>query len=153
MDMTTLSNEDVFRLWAGALSELRRRGLTRTADSPVGGYGELLVAQRLGLELAGNAVAAFDAIDKTDGSRYQIKSRRVKPGAKSPQLSAIRNLHHEGFDYLVVVVFEEDLAVRGMWKLPIEVVREHATYRKHVNAHILYARDAVLADPRVERLA
>ena len=153
MDMTTLSNEDLFRLWADALSELRRRGLTRTADSPVGGYGELLVAQRLGLDLAGNSAASYDAIDRATDKRYQIKARRVKPGAKSPQLSAIRNLDRGGFDYLVVVVFEEDLAVRGMWKLPIDVVREHAAYRKHVNAHILYARDAVLADPRVERLA
>lgn len=153
MDMTTLSNEDLFRLWSGALGELRRRGITRTADSPVGGYGELLVAQRLGLQLAGLAAAAYDAIAVADGTRYQIKARRVKPGAKSPQLSAIRNLHQDGFDYLVVVLFEEDLSVRGMWKLPIEAVREHATYRKHVNAHILFASDAVLADPRVERLA
>ena len=49
MDMTTLTNEEVFGLWADALKELRRRGVTRSANSPVADYGELLVAQRLSL--------------------------------------------------------------------------------------------------------
>jgi hypothetical protein len=141
-----------FVLNAGALTELRRRRISRTADSPVGGYGDLLVAQRLGLRLVGTA-AAHDAVDDTECTIYQIKLQRVKPGAKSPQLSAIRNLDRGGFDYLVVVVFEEDLTVRGTWKLCIAVVHEHAAYRQHVNARVLYARDAVLADPTVERLA
>jgi hypothetical protein len=153
MDLTSLTNAELFELWADALKELRRRGISRSANSPVADYGELVAAQRLGLELAGNSAAAYDAVNPIDGTRYQVKARRMKLGEKGPQLSAIRNLDQGGFDYLVVVLFEEDLVLRGMWKLPIEVVREHAVYRSHVNAHILHARDAVLTDQRVEQLA
>src|SRR5215212_1820024 len=115
MDMTTLTNEEVFGLWADALKELRRRGVTRSANSPVADYGELLAAKRLGLELAGNSSAAYDAINPVDGTRYQIKARRMEVGEKGPQLSAIRNLDQGGFDYPIVVMFEEDLVVSSMW--------------------------------------
>ena len=67
-------------------------------------------------------------------------------------LSAIRNLDEGGFDHLVIVLFDEDFGLKEIWRLPIDLVREHAVYRRHVNAHILQARGSVLSDPRAEQL-
>lgn len=152
MDLGELSDEEILRLWSETMEELRRRGVIRTANNPIGDYAEALAAKRLGLELAHGSTAAYDALDK-DGIRYQIKARRLIGRTPSRQLSALRNLAQDGFDFLIVVLFDEDFTLRGMWRLPIDLVREHATYRKHVNAHILIARDFVLDDPRAARLA
>lgn len=152
MEFSGVPDEEVFGVWLAAMEELRLRGLVRTANNPVGDYAEALVAQRLGLELAGGSTAAYDARDR-DGVRYQIKSRRLTSANLSRQLGALRNLDQDGFDYLIVVLFDEDFTLNGIWRLPISLVRERATYRKHVHAHVLIARDSVLNDPRAERLA
>lgn len=151
MDMTSLADQEVFRLWAASMRELTRRELIRSANNPTGDYGEVLVARRLGLQLVGSSTAAYDAV-APDGTRYQIKARRLQNAKTSRQLGAIRNLDQGGFDHLVVVLFDGDFGLTEMWRLPIDLVREHAVYRKHVNAHILHARGPVLADARAERL-
>jgi hypothetical protein len=134
------------------MHELRRRGLIRTGNNPVADYAEWLVAQCLSLQLAKNSKAGYDAM-AADGTRYQVKARRLAGGSGDRQLGVIRNIQQRGFDYLIVVLFDPNLAVQEMWQLPYDLVYEKAQYNRHQNGHVLFARDSVLADPRAERLS
>ena len=134
------------------MTELQRRGILRSDNTPTGDYAEWIVSQALGLSLEGNSKAGYDAIG-SDGTRYQIKARRLVTTKTSRQLSAIRNLDQDPFDYLIIVLFGPAFEVLECWQVPIDVVREHAIWTKHVNGHRLHARGAVLSDPRVTRLS
>lgn len=149
--LTELSDREVLALWAETMTELQRRGILRSDNTPTGDYAEWLVSQSLGLSLENNAKAGYDAVS-TDGTRYQIKARRLATAKTSRQLSFIRNLDQDPFDFLIVVLFGPAFDVLECWQVPIEVVREHATYVAHVNGHRLHARGAVLSDPQVKRL-
>lgn len=131
------------------LDELRTRGVIRTANSPIGDYAEWLVSKQLGLLLVTNSTSGYDAVDSI-GTKYQIKSRRITPRNKSTQLSAIRNLMSRDFDYLIVVVFNSQIEVEKVVKIPHEIINKYAKYRNHVNAHILYLRENIINDPLTE---
>jgi hypothetical protein len=130
---------------------LRRRDIIRSDNTPTGDYAEWLVATRLGLVLEHNAKSGFDA-KGSDGIKYQIKARRLATAKTSRQLSPIRNLDHNPFDFLIVLLFGPAFDVLECWQIPLEVVRKHAKYNKHVNGHILHARGAVLEDERTVKL-
>lgn len=149
--ITDLSDRDVLILWTNAMTELRRRGILRSDNTPTGDYAEWIVSRALGLTLQGNSSAGYDAIS-SDGIRYQIKARRLSNARTQRQLSAIRNLDNDPFDYLIIVLFSPEFDVMECWQVPIEVVREHAIYIAHVNGHRLNARGALLADARTIRL-
>jgi len=149
---TTLADADLLALWSSVMQELRQRGVIRSSNNPIGDYGERLVADRLGLTLNTNSTAAYDAV-APDGTRYQIKSRRLLTPRASRQLGAVRNLEKDGFDHLIVVLLGPTFQLLELWRLPIDLVREHAVFRAHVNAHILQAQGAVLRDRRAARLA
>lgn len=63
---------------------------------------------------------------------------------KGTQLSALRNLSSEPFDYLAAVSFDETLNVAYAGLIPKPVVRTLAVYRAHINAHTFYFRPSVL---------
>ncbi len=149
MDFTNLTDHEVFGLWAGVMRELRRRELIRTWNSPVAEYAEWVVARRLDLQLATNSRAGYDA-EADDGTRYQIKARRVTGGLGDRQLGVIRNIDQHGFDYLAVVFFDHDLGLKEMWRLPFALVREKAVYNKHQNGHVLILTPKIIADPGME---
>lgn len=134
------------------LGELRRRGVCRSANNPTGDYAEWLVKERLALTLAGASVKGFDATDGT-GLRYQIKARRREPGSRGNHLSAIRNLEARGFDLLVAVMFESDWSVKFAVKIPHERVSQLATFKDHVNGHILQLRPSLLSTAGVEDIS
>lgn len=147
-----MSDREILALWAGTMTELQRRGILRSDNSPTGDYAEWIVSKALGLSLEGNSTAGYDAVGP-DGTRYQIKARRLMTAKTSRQLSAIRNLDKDPFDYLVIVLFGPTFDVLECWQVPIEVVREYAGENLYVNAHRLHASGAVLKDPRTIRLA
>jgi len=148
-ELSELSEKELLRLHAAILSELKKRGVVRTKNNPVGDYTEWLVSRALNLTLAPNSASGYDGVDDK-GIKYQIKGRRTTPENKSRQLSAIRKLNSKDFDYLVGVIFDEDYSVVDAVVVPHEVVCEYASYREHVNAHILHLRGAILDDPRVK---
>lgn len=149
MNLTELNPKQLLQLQADATNELRRRGIVRTQNNPLGDYTEWLVAQSLNLDLANNSKAGYDAVD-INGVKIQIKGRRITPKNKSTQLSAIRNLQEKDFDELIAVIYDEHFNISEAVSIPHAVVTEHATYRKHVNAHILFIKGPVLSDPRVK---
>jgi hypothetical protein len=149
VNLTELNPKQLLQLQADATNELRRREIVRTQNNPLGDYTEWLVAKSLNLDLSNNSKAGYDAID-SNGVKIQIKGRRITPKNKSTQLSAIRNLQEKDFDELIAVIYDEHFNINEAVSIPHAVVAEHATYRKHVNAHILFIKGPVLSDPRVK---
>lgn len=147
-DMETCSVLDLLKMHSAVLDELKRRQIVRTGNNPTGDYTEWLVAQRLGLVLNGNSEKGYDATD-TVGMRYQIKGRRLSSDTAPSQLSTIRDLEHNEFDFLIAVIFRSDWQIKCAVKVPHQTVAELADYRKHVNGHVLYVRPPLLAHPTV----
>lgn len=135
MDYTSLTESGLLQMHSGIIEELRRRGVMRTDNNPIGDYTEWLVCDCLGLVIQPNSRASYDGID-SEGIRYQIKGRRSASPNKNVQLSVIRNLDKNGFDFLIAVVFNTDYTIRFAAKVPRETVSEIATYRQHVNGHV-----------------
>ncbi|MCG7991197.1 MAG: hypothetical protein JAY99_01735 [Candidatus Thiodiazotropha lotti] len=148
MDLSNLEVKELLKLQSSIIDELKKRKIVRTKNNPVGDYTEWLVAKGLGLELANNSSAGYDAID-TEGKKYQIKGRRITPDNKSRQLSALRNYEEKDFDYLVAVIFNENYEVIEARMIPHEIIGDYSKYREHVNAHILHLKGAILENPRV----
>jgi hypothetical protein len=142
MDFTALTETELLQTHARVIDELLRRGVVRTGNNPIGDYTEWLVCDRLGLVLQPNSRASYDGLDQ-DGIRYQIKGRRSKRTTGNVQLSVIRNLEQNAFDYLIAVVFNPDYTIRFAAKIPRAVVAEFAAYRKHVNGHVPIVRENI----------
>ena len=111
-DLLSLSVKELLSLYAHSLEELRRRGAVRSTNNPAADYAEFLVSKALGLSVAGKSNSGFDATGP-DGSRYQIKARRITRHNSSRQLSFIRGLGEDKrpFDHLAGVLFNEDFSV------------------------------------------
>ena len=138
-----MSELELLQTHGAVIAELRRRGVVKTENNPIGDYTEWLVCDRLGLQAQGNSQAAFDAADP-QGVKYQIKGRRSS--GNSVQFSSIRQLEDHGFDFVVAVVFREDYSVRLAVKIAYDAVPQLARYRAHTNGHNL-----ILTDKAVER--
>ena len=135
-----LTTPQLLQYYVRILEELRAREIVRTSNNPVGDYAEWLISNQLGLTLVTNSTSGYDAIDSS-GVKFQIKGRRLTPRNQSRQLSAIRNLKSHDFDYLIAVLFNEQVEVEKVVKIPHEIIGKYAQYREHVNAHILILRD------------
>lgn len=151
MNLTELSITELLNLQVSAVEELRSRGVVRTSNNPIGDYTEWLVAKALGLELANNSSAGYDAISPT-GTRIQIKGRRVTQRSKSRQLGAIRNLANKEFDELIAVIFNESFEVIEAVAIPHTLIAKYAVFGKHTNAYILNLRGKLLEDKSVKNI-
>jgi hypothetical protein len=149
--LTAMDDAKLLSLWSSVMTELRSRSVLRSSNNPTGDYAEYLVAAQLGLQLVPPSTKSYDAV-APDGKRFQIKGRRLTRTNASRQLGVLRKLDQDSFDYLVVVMFGSNFELQEMWQLPIDLVREHATFNKYQNAHILHARGEMLNDPRAVRL-
>ena len=149
MHLKALKVKELLQLQASITNELIDRKIVRTQNNPLGDYTEWLVANALELELESNSKSGYDGVNRS-GVRVQIKGRRVTPKNNSRQLSAIRKYEEKDFDELVAVIYNEDFEVIEALQIPHEVVGEYASYREHVNAHILILKGPILTDPRVK---
>jgi len=149
MHLKKMEVKELLQLQASIINELKDRCVVRTQNNPLGDYTEWLVANALDLELEASSTAGYDGVSKT-GSRVQIKGRRVTPANNSRQLSAIRKYNEKDFDELAAVIYNENFDVIEALLIPHEVVGEYASYREHVNAHILILKGPILTDPRVK---
>ena len=150
-DLKEFTISDLFKYFADILDELKERSVVRTRNNPVADYAEWLIARSLGLTLERNSRAGYDAINNR-GERFQIKSRRLDPTNKSRQLSVIRNLRNNEFDYLIGVLFEKNFAVKEAYKIPHEIIEKYTRFSKHQNGHILNLKGKILEDPKVENI-
>ena len=97
--LRTASPTTLLRLQAAAVEELRRRGVVRTGNAPLGDYAEHLFAKAFGWKLTVNSSVSYDAEDD-EGTRYQIKARRLRNNvAGGRQLGVMRGLPDKAFDH------------------------------------------------------
>ena len=138
INLSQMSEIELLQTHGYVIDELIRRGVAKTRNNPIGDYSEWLICRRLDLDMQANSKASFDAID-AKGIRYQIKSRRSEE--KSVQFSAIRNLEHKGFDFVIAIVFNYYYSPRFAVMIPHETIPRLAKYQPHVNGYNLILTD------------
>ena len=142
MDLAQLTPTELLALHAKLGDELRARGITRSANNPTGDLAEYLFCEAFGWSQAGNSHANIDAIGP-DGTRYQIKGRRLTRYNNSRQLSAIRDLESGHFDVLAGVLFNEDYSVMRAALIPHAIAIDRATFVERTNSHRFLLRDDI----------
>jgi hypothetical protein len=143
-----LSVAELLVLHAQVGEELRDRGVVRSANNPTGDLAEYLFCRAFGWKQASNSERGYDATGP-DGTRYQIKGRRIHRRNKSRQLSAIRDIGGGHFDVLAGVLFDHDFNVMKAALIPIALVIERSTYIAHTNSNKFMLRDDVWTAPGV----
>ncbi len=152
IDLEKLENGDLLQLYGRLMEKLRQRKLIRSSNNPVSDYAEKIVCKKLKLSIQGKSSKGYDAIDKKNCIKYQIKARRVTSHNKSRQLGVIRNLDQKLFDYLIAVIFDESFNPIEIWRIPRETIPKYARPSQHQNGHILILRGKVLEDKTATRL-
>lgn len=140
--VTALSVAELLVLHAEIGEELRDRGVVRSANNPTGDLAEYLFCSAFGWKQAPNSERGYDATGQ-DGTRYQIKGRRIHRRNKSRQLSAIRDIDGQHFDILAGVLFDDDFNVIKAALIPIAFVIERSTFIAHTNSNKFMLRDDV----------
>jgi hypothetical protein len=142
--LSTMRNHEILSLFADIIEELARRGVTRSKNNPVADYAEHLVCKAFALTPAEKSTKGYDATDSA-GKKYEIKSRRKSVRSNPTRFSAIRDLQHRHFDFLVAVLFSQDFAVMRAALIPYDRVLKLTFLQEHVNGWILPVRDSVWA--------
>lgn len=121
LNLTSLDELGLLNLLGRIFRELRRRGTIRT-DSFTAEIGEYWAKNLLDLELAQTGTPGMDA---TKGDvRYQIKTRRIYPGAKSTKSTRrVPDTHIGEYDYLLLVILDEFFACTEIWQTPISAFK------------------------------
>lgn len=142
MNLVNFAPPELLALHAKVGDELRARGITRSANNPSGDLAEYLFCRAFQWHQANNSKANIDAVG-SDGTRYQIKGRRITNFNNSRQLSAIRDLSNAHFDFLAGVLFNDDYSVMRAALIPHKVVIKHASFVERTNSHRFLLRDEI----------
>lgn len=145
IDLNRLSETDLLSLVYKATKELKSRGVIRTQNL-VGDYAEYLVSQRLNLTLLTSSEKAIDAVD-SNGKTYQIKARRLTVGTSTPTIKSLRSFD---FDYLVLVLFNEDYSLKSCGLLTSSLAKELAIPNPRVNGYRLNLSPKLFSNPKVK---
>jgi hypothetical protein len=144
-----MSVAELLALHAQIGEELRKRGVVRSANNPTGDLAEHLFCVAFGWQQAPNSERGYDATG-SDGTRYQIKGRRIHRRNKSRQLSAIRDLAGGHFDILAAVLFDDDYNVTRAALIPRTIVETRSTYIAHTNSNKFMLLDQIWLLDNVE---
>ena len=136
--------EEVKDLWLkfNEYSNKLANALGRTSNI-VGEYAEYLAHRFYGgrlLEISGSSAD----IESETGALYQVKSRKIK-GTPTTQLNVIRSWD---FDYLVVILFDANGAVKRALEIPVEVAKEYGAANSHQNGWVITTTQKFLNDRR-----
>jgi hypothetical protein len=149
IDLERLTVGELLALSRQSLQELKRRGVVRTGNAPIGDYAELLVQRATGaVKLEEPSNPSWDVTTASD-EKLQVKARIVSDPRNrgQRQLSAFRSWK---FDAAVIVLFDDACSVWKAMYVPVAVVKEKARESEHVRGHILYAADELLQVPGVK---
>lgn len=127
-----------FNEYSNKLSEK----LGRT-NNIIGEYAEHLAHKYYGGRLLSISEASAD-IEASDGTLYQIKARKTKD-QKSTQLNVIRAWD---FDFLVVILFDQEGSIKKAIQIPVEVAKEYGVSNSHQNGWVITTSKKFLADDR-----
>jgi hypothetical protein len=150
--MESESDIELLQLYAGLMEELRIRQLIRSSNNPVADYAEKVAVDHLGLQRAGKEERGYDARDK-NGTKYQIKGRRITRHNRSRQLGVVRNIDERLFDFLIAVIFDETFDVTEIWKIPYQFVKDNSRWSKQQNGSIFIVKPELLSNGEgIERI-
>ena len=136
--------EEVKDLWLkfNEYSNKLATALGRTSNI-VGEYAEYLAHQYYGGRLLEVSGYSADIITE-EGTLYQVKSRKIK-GTPTTQLNVIRSWD---FNYLVVILFDADGAVKQALEVPVEVAKEYGAANSHQNGWVITTTQKFLNEER-----
>ncbi|QQZ30266.1 hypothetical protein HMY34_16725 [Thiothrix subterranea] len=141
--------EEIDDLWIkfNEHSNKLAKALGRTSNL-VGEYAEYLAHQYYGGKLLN--ISGFSAdIETDDGKLYQVKSRKIK-GTPTTPLNVIRSWE---FDYLVVILFNEQGLIKKGLEIPVEIAKEYAIKNSHQNGWIITTTQKFLTDKRLKDIS
>lgn len=144
----SLTVAELLVLHAQIGEEMRGRGVVRSANNPTGDFAEYLFCRAFGWQQAPNSERGVDATGQ-DGTRYQIKGRRIHRRNKSRQLSAIRDIEGGHFDVLAGVLFDHDFKVTRAALIPAPLVAARSSYVARTNSNRFMLRDDIWSAPGV----
>jgi hypothetical protein len=147
--LSALSSIELLGLYARIIEELRARGITRSSNSPTGDLAEFLFCKAFKWSQSESSNANVDAV-ANDGTRYQIKGRRLTRHNKSRQLSAIRDFKGRHFDFLAATLFTEEFDVLRAAIIPYSIVKKLAKFVERTNSHKFILREEVWHAPGVQ---
>lgn len=136
--------DDLHELWFkfNEYSNKLAAALGRTRNL-VGEYAEHLANGYYGGRLLQISGSSAD-IETDDGKRYQVKSRKIS-GTFSTQLNVIRSWD---FEYLVVVLFNQEGEVIKAIEVPVHVAKEYGAENSHQNGWVITTSQRFLSDER-----
>lgn len=120
MKLSELTVGRLLNLYAGTVKGLRQREVIASNDV-VGGYAATLLCRALRLRPEPVNKKSYDATDTT-GKRYQLKGR-WRSGRNPALLVQMKDTE---FEYLAVVLFNENLSVTRACRIPVALFRELA---------------------------
>ena len=132
-DPSGLRISELLRAYTSVLDELRVRGVIRSSNNPLSDYAEGLFCHAFDWVRKANSTTGYDAVGP-EGSRFEIKARRLTRHNGLRQLSAIRNLEARHFDHLAAVLVNEDFSILRAAIIPHGVVLARASFVKHTNS-------------------
>lgn len=154
MNLHELSVRELLLLHSNLETELFARDVARQMGAVVGGYAEMLVCERLGLERMNHQQKGFRARDPNNHDiRYQIKGRRTRNRnvtLSDLQLGSIRRINQREFEYFVGVIFRIDFTVFRAVKIPYGILTGLSELKHTSNGHQLVLSASVLEEPGVE---
>ena len=138
--------ENVKDLWLkfNEYSNILAAALGRTSNI-VGEYAEYL-AQKYYKGILLNISCSSADIKTTDGTLYQVKSRKIKEKLYV-QLSIIRSWE---FHYLVVILFDANGSVKKALEVPVEVAKKYGRLNSHQNGWVITTTQKFLNDEKAK---
>lgn len=130
--------------YARTLSQLRTRGVIRSANAPAGDFAEWLFQRALGGQIVDSRSVRSYNLTLPDGDRVQVKARAVSdpPSRGQLQTSPFRSWDFEFVGLLLLR--DSDYTVLRAAMVPMEVVRASATLRTHVNGFVVQMTETLL---------
>jgi len=144
--VSTSAHSDINALWLkyNEYSNKLADALGRTSNI-VGEYAEYLAHKKYGGSILKASTSSSD-IKALDGKLYQIKARKIKkPSTSGVGLGIIRSWD---FDFLVVIIFDMNGAVKLALEVPVEVAEEYGVKNKHQHGWVITTNKKFISDIR-----
>jgi len=147
-EFSSHTSQELLSIHGRISEELRERGVTRSSNNPTGDLAEYFFCKAFGWKQLPNSNSNIDATDER-GARFQIKGRRMTRHNESRQLSAIRDLSGEHFDFIAAVLFLEDYRILRAGIIPYQIVLDRSTFVSRTNSHKFILSDEIWGIPGV----
>lgn len=127
-DVTGLPVKDLLRLESGVLVELRRRGLARTNNKPIGDIAEYVVWLARGGVLEPNSTKSHD-ITTAAGHRIQVKAMASRAAGAQARFSPFRS---SDYYTAVFLVFDATFEIVEAYEVEATQLEDHVRFVPHV---------------------